>query len=205
MRLFAAAAAVLPGSAKVLYPGSFVDIGPSVWFDDVAYVDTDRRAARFFARPGGVERLVTAKRIAAGAPPGPGPEMRFHGMDYRTRLPVADGSIDLLISLYAGFVSEHCTRYLRPGGLLLANNSHGDASLASLDHRYALFGVITGRGGRYRASTAGLAGYLVPKRGFPPTVDELHRSKRGIAYTRAPYAYLFRRTQSGAAGPVAGA
>ena len=82
---------------------------------------------------------------------------------------------------------------------------HGDASLASLDHRYALFGVITGRGGRYRASTAGLAGYLVPKRGFPPTVDELHRSKRGIAYTRSPYAYLFRRTQSGAAGPVAGA
>ena len=130
MRLFAAAAAVLPGSATVLYPGSFVDIGPSVWFDDVAYVDTDRRAARFFARPGGVARLVTAKRIAAGAPPGPGPEMRFHGMDYRTRLPVADGSIDLLISLYAGFVSEHCARYLRPGGLLLANNSHGDASLS---------------------------------------------------------------------------
>lgn len=158
MRLFAAAAAVLPGSATVLYPGSFVDIGPSVWFDDVAYVDTDRRAARFFAQPGGVARLVTAKRSAAGAPPGPGPEMRFHGMDYRTRLPVADGSIDLLISLYAGFVSEHCARYLRPGGLLLANNSHGDASLASLDHRYALFGVITGRGGRYRAGTAGLAG-----------------------------------------------
>ena len=202
VRLFAAVAAVLPGSAAVLYPGSFVDVGPSVWFDDVTYVDTDRRAAGFFARSGEVARLVAAKRTAAGAPLAPGPAVRFHGMDYRTRLPVEDCSVDLLISLYAGFVSEHCARYLRPGGVLLVNNSHGDASLASLDRRYALCGVITARGGRYRAVTGRLAGYLVPKRGFPPTVDELRRHKRGIAYTRSPYAYLFRRAEGGSAGPV---
>lgn len=125
VRLFAAVAAVLPGSAAVLYPGSFVDVGPSVWFDDVTYVDTDRRAAGFFARSGEVARLVAAKRTA------PGPAVRFHGMDYRTRMPVEDCSVDLLISLYAGFVSEHCARYLRPGGVLLVNNSHGD----SVTHR----------------------------------------------------------------------
>ena len=90
-------------------------------------------------------------------------------------------------------MSEHCTRYLRSGGILLVHNSHGDASLASLDPCYELLGVITGRGGRYRARTAPLAEYLVPKRGFPPTAGELRRSKRGIAYTHAPYAYLFRR------------
>lgn len=67
VQLFAAVAAVLPGSAAVLYPGSFVDVGPSVWFDDVTYVDTDRRAAGFFARSGEVARLVAAKRTAAGA------------------------------------------------------------------------------------------------------------------------------------------
>lgn len=195
VRLFEAVAALLPISAKALYPGSFIDIGPSVWFDDVTYVDTDRRAARFFARTRDVARLIIAKRTAA-ASPGTGPELRFHGLDYRERLPVADRSIDLLVSLYAGFVSEHCTRYLRPGGILLAHNGHGDASLASLDPRYALLGVITGRGGRYRASTARLDGYLVPKRGFPPTADELRRSRRGIAYTRAPFAYLFRRALS---------
>ena len=202
VRLFKAVTALLPRSAAVLYPGSFVDIGPSVWFDHVTYVDTDRRAARFFAQPGAVARLITAKRMAAGAPPGTAPAVRFHGLDYRARLPVADCSIDLLVSLYAGFVSEHCTRYLRPGGILLVHNSHGDASLASLDPCYELLGVITARGGRYRARTAPLAEYLVPKRGFPPTAGELHRSKRGIAYTHAPYAYLFRRAPSGAGGPA---
>ncbi len=49
-----------------------------------------------------------------------------------------------------------------------------------------------------------LAGYLAPKRRFPPTVDELRRRRRGIAYTRSPYAYLFRRTGGRSAGLVAG-
>ena len=196
VRLFETVAAVLPRSAAVLYPGSFIDIGPSVWFDHVTYVDTDRHAARFFAQAGDVGRLITSKRMAAGAPSASAPQVRFHGIDYRRRLPFDDRSIDLLVSLYAGFVSEYCTRYLRPGGILLANNSHGDASLASLDPGYALCGVITCRGGRYRVTTGSLAAYLVPKRGFPATADELHRNNRGIAYTRAPFAYLFRRSTS---------
>lgn len=103
--------------------------------------------------------------------------------------------------LDAGFVSEHCTRYLRPGGILLANNSHGDASLASLDPCYALLGVITVRGGRYRVRTGSLDDYLVPKRGVPPTADELQRINRGIAYTKTPFAYLFRRSTIAAPHP----
>lgn len=42
------------GVATVLYPGSFVDIAASFVFDDVLYVDTDRRAKRFFDDVGGV-------------------------------------------------------------------------------------------------------------------------------------------------------
>ncbi len=201
MRRFAAVAAVVPGCATVLYPGSFIDIGPSIWFDDVTYVDTHSRATRFFAQHRDVVRLIDAKRARAGAPSARAPEVRFHRRDYRGRLPVDDRSVDLLVSLYAGFVSEHCTRYLRPGGILLANNSHGDASLASLDPCYALLGVITVRGGRYRARTESLDDYLVPKRGVPPTDDDLHRSNRGIAYTKTPFAYLFRRSVVAAMHP----
>ena len=197
VRLFEAVAAVLPTSTAVLYPGSFIDIGPSVWFDQVTYVDSDRRAARFFAQAGDVGRLVISKRMAAGAPSASAPEVRFHGIDYRRPMPFDNRSIDLLVSLYAGLVSEYCTRYLRPGGILLANNSHGDGSLAALDPGYALCGVVTCRDGRYRVTTDRLAAYLVPKRGFPPTAGELHRNNRGIAYTRAPFAYLFRRSTNG--------
>ncbi|MFC5379345.1 hypothetical protein [Aquipuribacter nitratireducens] len=40
---------------------------------------------------------------------------------------------DPVVSLYAGLVWDACRAYLAPGGLLLANASHGDASVAALD------------------------------------------------------------------------
>ena len=52
--------------------------------------------------------------------------LQFLWRDYTDELPISAG-YDLLISQYGGFVSESCKRYLRRGGLLLANDSHGDA------------------------------------------------------------------------------
>ena len=40
-----------------------------------------------------------------------------------------EGRVDVLLSQYAGFISEPCKGYLRAGGVLVANNSHGDARL----------------------------------------------------------------------------
>jgi hypothetical protein len=193
VRLFAAVARAI-GPARVLYPGSYVDIAPSVLFDDVTYVDTDRWAVRFFAQTEAVAGLVRRKRIATRDAPAGTATLRFHEADYRTKLPIADASVDLLVSLYAGFVSEHCTRYLAPGGLLLVNSSHGDVAMATLHPTYALAAVVTSRAGRYRLRTDDLGRYLIPRRGHPPSVEELHRTNRGIAYTRAAYAYLFRKT-----------
>lgn len=48
--------------------------------------------------------------------------------------------------------------------------------------------------GQYRVRTDRLDDYLIPKRGHPPTADELHRTNRGIAYTRNASAYLFCKT-----------
>ena len=110
-------------------------------------------------------------------------------------LGLADESFDLLASLYAGLVSEYCTRYLRVGGTLLVNSSHGDAAMASIDSRYRLAGVVTSRAGNYRVSMDGLDSYLIPKRSVEVTAELLHRTGRGIAYTRSPFAYLFQRAQ----------
>lgn len=175
------------GATSALYPGSYVDIAPSFSIPDVTYVDVDRRANRFFGDRAGVEQIVQAEV---------GTQTRtiaFVHADYTDELPLADEAFDLLISLYAGFVSEHCTRHLRIGGTLLVNSSHGDAAMASIDDRYALAGVVTARDGVYRVSDDDLGRHLVPKRPAPITRELLHELGRGIAYTTSPFAYLFRR------------
>lgn len=173
---------------RVLYPGSYVDVAASFVFPDVTYVDVDRRAAGFFADRAGVAQIVAAHE---GSPVAP--SISFIHADYTTDLDLPSESMDLLISLYAGLVSDTCTRYLRPGGFLLANSSHGDVALADLDPQYRLDAVVLSRAGGYRVSTTGLDGYLVPRRTSSVTVDSLRSSMRGVAYTKEAAAYLFRR------------
>ncbi|MCZ7529675.1 MAG: hypothetical protein M5U31_04635 [Acidimicrobiia bacterium] len=187
-RLFTAVAGAT-GARSALYPGSYVDLAPSFVFPAVTYVDSDKRAAAFFEDDDGIHELVAANS-------GPDhPEIRFFHADYTTDLDLSSEAFDLLVSLYAGFVSEHCTAYLRVGGSLLVNPSHGDAAMASIDSRYELEGVVVSRSGRYRVSRSNLDDYLVPKRPTEITADLLHESGRGIGYTKSPFAYLFTRTE----------
>lgn len=186
-RLFRAVQTERPiGTA--LYPGSYVDVAASFVFPRVVYADMDRRAAAFFSDRAGVLEIIAAQ---PGAPEHP--DFQFVHSDYAEELGLPEGSFDLLISLYAGFVSESCTRYLRVGGLLLVNSSHGDAAMASIDKRYQLAGVVLSARADYRVRTKGLDEYLVPKRDIEITRDALHSSGRGIAYTKPAYAYLFER------------
>jgi len=187
LNLFAAVADAV-GGRTVLYPGSFVDVAASSVFQSVTYVDSNRATPRFFADVDGVHEIISSQ---PGAPDDP--EVRFIHSDYGDDLGLPPGSFDLLISLYAGFVSEACTDYLRIGGALLVNSSHGDAAMASIDSRYRLSGVVLSRAGSYRVATADLDMYLIPKSSVEVTPEMLHRAGRGIQYTKTPYAYLFER------------
>lgn len=182
-RLFETVARARPGS-RVLYPGSYVDIAPSFVFPRVTYVDVDDRALRFFADRDGIAEIMEGRNTSG---------IDFLHSDYTDQLPYADESFDLLVSLYAGFVSEACTDFLRVGGTLLVNPSHGDAAMASIDPRYRLIGVVKARDGHYRVGHDDLDSYLIPKEPVDLSPDYLHRRGRGIAYTRAPFAYLFER------------
>ena len=73
---------------NALYPGSYVDIAPSFVISSVTYVDTDGRAARFFADREGIDELI------ADPPGGPGsPDVSFiHG---DTALAVLDPRLNL--------------------------------------------------------------------------------------------------------------
>jgi len=186
-QLFAAVADAVQATT-VLYPGSYVDLTPAFIWPSVTFVDVDRRANQFFSDPDGISGLQTEF--------GPGPSahaVRFLHSDYQEPLDLADNSFDLLISLYAGFVSEHCTRYLRVGGHLLVNSSHGDVAMASIDPRYRLHAVVAASHGVHRVTSTDLDTYLIPKRAIEVTREHLHQTFRGIAYTRSPFAYLFER------------
>jgi len=184
-RLFAAVQRTTMAT-NVLYPGSFVDVAASFVFDDVTYIDMDLRARKFFEDGAGVGELIAEHRDGTAA-------WRFIHADYTADVGLVDGSFDLLVSLYAGLVSEACSRYLRPGGWLLANPSHGDVAMADLNPVFQLAGVVTSRSGDYRVRTDDLAGYLIPKNGVEATKEAIRASGRGVAYTKSPFAYLFRK------------
>ncbi len=178
------------GCRSALYPGSFAHLTPAFVFPLTCFADMDRRAAGFFAEPG-VGDLVARRKVYAQEP-----RIRFHQADYEKGLAEAEESFDLLISLHAGFVSQHCERYLKPGGMLLVNNSHGDASMARLDADYTLAGAISRRGERFRLVEQDLDSFFVPKRQRIITREYLERTRRGVALNRRAYAYVFRRVRS---------
>ena len=186
LRLFAAVAEAIEADT-VFYPGCYVDLAPSFVFRSVTYLDMDERAPQFFADTRGVHELIDRHR-------GPvEPDVTFIHGDYTARLDLPDEHFDLLVSLYAGFISEHCTRHLRIGGRLLVNPSHGDAAMASIDPRYVLAGVVTARDGNYRVDTTDLETYLIPKKPRIITAESLHETNRGVGYSKSPFAYLFTR------------
>ena len=173
------------GIHRALYAGSYLDLSPSYAIEQVTYVDHDRRAIRFFNE---VDTVVTMVKKDTSRTP----SIKFIGTSYEEPLPIDDGSVDLLISLFAGFIWEPCQRYLRPSGYFLVNNSHGDAGIATLHKQLELIAVVEYKEGQYHLTKDNLSDYIAPKSGRTPTIDELHKSRRGIAYRKSAFAYVFR-------------
>lgn len=170
------AAKEITGGHRVLYPGSYLDTAPLGAWPDVTFVDNDRKYAKFVAQ---------LREPIPGA--------RFLVADYREPIEgVPDGDAQVLISLYAGPISLHCTSYLALGGYLLANNSHGDASLAMLDPRFQLVAVLpTWRAARFR--TRELTPFARAIKPETHTVHHVLASGRGVAFEKPAACYLFHR------------
>jgi hypothetical protein len=177
------------GEGRVLYAGSFAHVTPSFVFPSVVYVDEDKQARRFFADSTLPAFIAEHKTYPQDA------SVIFHAADYRQGFPEPDANFDLLISQYAGFVGHYCKRYLKVGGVLVANDSHGDASIALLDSDYVFDAVLTHRGERYCLTHHGLEAYFVPK---PKSKTEitpayLFKHQRSPGYVKTANAYVFRR------------
>jgi len=173
--------------SKVIYPGSYIQISPSFVFSHVVYIDSDKNAIRFFQNDAIIELVNQRKKYSQD------PEIIFHGVDYSDLIEDYHTKFDLLISQYAGFISGVCKPYLRTGGYLLVNNSHGDAGMASIDKDYKLIAVIHKRKGKYRLSNKSLEEYFIPKKEITVTKELLLERKKGFGYTRTAPLYLFEK------------
>ena len=174
------------GIRSALYPGSFVHVTPSFVIPVTIYADTDARARRFFCDPALRAFLLERKEYDIE------PQVTFLPVDYM-KLKTRFKAVDLLVSQYAGFVSKGCSPFLKLNGLLLANDSHGDASLAKLDPQFELVAVVQRRSGRHSISIKNLDQYFIAKRPGSVTAEEIEKRGRGIGYKQAATAYLFRK------------
>ena len=175
------------GISNAIYPGSYIQISPSFIFPRVVYIDSDKQAIRFFQSDSLGEIVEGRKEYPED------PEIIFHGMDYQRVIEDYRDRFDLLISQYAGFISGVCKPYLKPGGYLLVNNSHGDAGMASLDNDYQLVAAVHRRKGKYRLSTASLEEYFIPKKEIKVSRELLLERGKGIGYTKTAALYLFQK------------
>jgi len=170
----------------VLYPGCFLHVTPSFWFQHVVYVDRHELPARFFASEAAVREFVDARRHYR-----PPAYVRFVPADYvAAPLPVAEASFDLVLALFAPDVARACARYLRPGGLLVSNDHMGDAAQAVRHPELRLVSVVDEHRGTFAIRDDNLDGYLVPK---PAGALKGRQIGGRPTYVRSASAYVFRR------------
>lgn len=172
---------------SAIYPGSFVHITPSLVFPKTAYIDSDKRVEGFFKDPKVLEWVNTNKKYHEE------PQIIAYQQDYKIKTPTTLGKYDLLISQYAGFVSQECKQYIKNGGLLLVNNSHADAGLAFLDTDYKLIAVANHINGKWYLKETCLEEYFTTKKGTHPPRTELLSLMRGVGYIKTAQNYIFRK------------
>jgi len=173
---------------NVFYPGSHVHITPSLIFSKVTYADSYRNTYKFFKETDTIDFLINQKEYPGEA------NFRFYQQDYNKTFKELGKEFDMVISQYAGFVGQAAKPYLQKGGILVCNNSHGDASMASMDKDFKLVAVYRRYADdKFTISNKNLDEYLVPKNKNKPTKGELLKSMKGIAYTKSPSGYIFEK------------
>ncbi|MBZ4399483.1 class I SAM-dependent methyltransferase [Myxococcus faecalis] len=174
----------------VLYPGCFVHITPSFFFQHVVYVDRNDLAQGFFANKDGVLRKISSRQQYAQKA-----YVRFVAQDFTQPIPILDESFDLVLSLYAGGIARACGKYLKVGGLLVTNDHHGDAADAAAEENLALVAVVKELRGKFTFSDQELDTYLVPRQATRG--PRASRSEGRPEWTRHADYYVFRKTHPG--------
>ena len=168
------------GCRRVLYPGSYLHVTPPLVFPEVCYVDSVKGIAAAMASPDLLEYVSTHRDYPEDA------RIRCYEEDYASFTDEPHASFDLPISLNAGFISQtsasvRIRAFLKPGGLLLANNGHYDAARASSfvqirDPGYRLIGALDGGGLLLDSSHPDLSSHFRTAKGEALTLEMVETS-----------------------------
>ena len=181
------------GCRRVLYPGSYLDITPSLVFPDVCYVDSLKGIARHLADPELLDYINEHKSYPEDS------VISCYEADYETFGGEPVGSFDLLISLNAGFISQRCCYFLKQRGLLLVNNGHYDANRAYVDLTYEFVAALEGGALSWESLPRNPFSYFSTRLGEELTLAMVERdakrppSKARFRPSKQSDAYLFRR------------
>jgi hypothetical protein len=176
---------------KVLYPGSWVHLTPSLVFPYVVYVDSSN-IERAFHDPDLV-RYIEKHSTHHGKP-----EIIFHHADYKSSFGEEKTSFDLLISLSSGLISQSCGSYLKEGGVFFTNDEHYDASLAYTNPGFKLIGVFN-TAKNYIESEEIIQSYFITTKGEPISPEMVKEniqrppSKARYRLKKKALFYTFRR------------
>ena len=169
---------------KVLYPGSFVHISPSFYFQEVVYLDLDKRCKSVFSDSETVEFIYSKKKYKQN------PIVRYYEMSFEDEIKEEYEYFDLLISQYSGFISKYCTKYLKRNGILLVNDSHGDATFAFNSGEYNFIAVVNEE---ENIETMDLGQYFKYSRKKEVDMNEVIKKMKGPKYKKMANSYIFQR------------
>ena len=174
-----------PGA--VLYPGCSIHITASFVFPHVVYVDRGPEAIQFFADTAAIQAYIDRKKTYKRSA-----YFRFIAQDYTLPLPLEEQSFDLLLALFAGVISSACKPYLKPGGLLVTNNSQGDAQQAAADPDFQLMAVVQYRKKSYTLDNNNPGDILEAR---AKTKRYLKQISYGVQYSEAEDYFIFQKIQ----------
>ncbi len=170
-----------------IYPGSFVHITPSLYIPQMTYIDNDRRINKFFSDPKTIDYINRNKNYSNK------PIVNWLQEDFTKPLEIKEKSFDIMFSFYAGFISQYCKSFLKENGLLITNNSHGDATLAITDKDFKCIGVVIRNGQKFRIKTDALNEFITKKNGTEIDIKKVKDKMIGEKFAKYAYAYVFQK------------
>jgi len=166
-----------------IYPGSHIDIAPSLVIPEVTYIDNFKGAIKFFKDMKIIEKYIEQNKEYPDSC-----KIDFIGQDYT--LPLDIEQVDLIISQYAGFVGQETKLFLKTNGILLCNDSHGDATLAKFDEDFEFIGIIDKKN---RIQSNNLENYFKLPKEKTIELKTVKEKMKGLKYTLTADNYLFRK------------
>lgn len=167
---------------SALYPGSHIDITPSLYIPEVTYVDNFKGTIKFFKEIDVIKEFIEKNKLYKEQS-----VVKFIGEDYsKVEL---ENKFDLIISQYAGFVGRETKEFLKDGGYLLCNDSHGDATLAYFDGDYEFIGIVNMK---CKITSTNIDKYFKLKNSKEVDLESVIKTMKGPKYVHHNENYIFR-------------